>query len=379
METILQKRIDYVEDCRKKIEADKLHNIKSVDDYFSKLMKDARVVSARKKALIEEEYEKLDREMRITMDALGAYDQNLQEIRKVKPDNLYETLKLYKQTTCFIRTISKGINFPPERPVDVTLQLPSYERVKEFIKSIEDTTKLTSQGLPPNMREIINPLKSSKILPVKEQTDVILNVLPNFGSSKLLYRLTENKLLGQNFRNRVYDTGPSMTLIQANNGHIFGGYTGLPWTEGAENNWKYNDECFLYTITDNRGREPARLDLHSNRKDTALFHSRTSYGWGSGHDLSINLIDIKRCESAMFSYQMPYNCQVDASKFLAGKRDNWVIDELEVFMIEDPIKEPRYQNLTTSLVFMASEELEMRSVHSDEETTQEKKAKQLEK
>jgi hypothetical protein len=45
--------------------------------------------------------------------------------------------------------------------------------------------EITSKGLPENVIDIINPLKDSKILPEKEQTDVILNVLPNFEYSEL--------------------------------------------------------------------------------------------------------------------------------------------------------------------------------------------------
>ena len=45
--------------------------------------------------------------------------------------------------------------------------------------------RITSTGFPENVIEIINPLVDSKILPQKEQTDVILNVLPNFQASTL--------------------------------------------------------------------------------------------------------------------------------------------------------------------------------------------------
>ena len=74
--------------------------------------------------------------------------------------------------------------------------------------------------------------------------------------------------------------------MQANKGHIFGGYSPMPWTEGLDsNNWKPNDESFLFTLTDNKGREPLRLNVKKDRKDTALFHSKITFGFGSGHDL----------------------------------------------------------------------------------------------
>ena len=44
---------------------------------------------------------------------------------------------------------------------------------------------ISSRGLPENVIKIINPLENSKIIPEKEQTDVILNVLPNFQEATL--------------------------------------------------------------------------------------------------------------------------------------------------------------------------------------------------
>ena len=65
--------------------------------------------------------------------------------------------------------------------------------------------------------------------------------------------------------------------------------------------------------------------------------------FGSGFDMCINLIDLKKSESAMYSYFMPRGLGQDVDKFLAGKRDKWSIEELEVFLVIDPLPEPRYQ------------------------------------
>ena len=120
---------------------------------------------------------------------------------------------------------------------------------------------ISSTGLPENVIEIINPLKNSKILPEKEQTDTILNVLPNFEASKLVYRFSDDKFLGQYFGNKVYDKGPTLTIISANKGHVFGGYSPISWTEGVEENWKQCEDSFLFTLTDNKGRQPEILPI----------------------------------------------------------------------------------------------------------------------
>ena len=52
---------------------------------------------------------------------------------------------------------------------------------------------ISSTGLPENVIDIINHLKDSKLILEKEKTDIILNVLTNFVSSKLIYKMSENK------------------------------------------------------------------------------------------------------------------------------------------------------------------------------------------
>ena len=276
-------------------------------------------------------------------------------------------LKQYKGTTAFIKTLTNGIIFPETCKVFVDIKLPKYENIRRIIKECEEKIEITSAGLPKNVIDIINPLKDSKILPEKEQTDVILNVLPNFDDCELAFRLSDDKFLGQHFRNKVYNKGPTLTVISANKGHVFGGFSPIPWTEGTNDNWKSWLDSFLFTLTDNKGRQPEKLKIDKNRRNTALFHSRISYAFGSGHDLSINLIDIKRSESALFTYMMPKSSTIDAAKYLAGKRENWDVDELEVFLIQNPIKESRYENLKTSLHFMAKAQLAKEGIVIEEE------------
>ena len=92
-------------------------------------------------------------------------------------------------------------------------------------------------------------------------------MLPNFKKTKVLYRLTEHKLLGQTFRNLVYEKGPTLLLIKANNGHIFGGYAPTSWTDELDNNWKPCKTSFLFSLTDNHGREPMKFAIREGKED----------------------------------------------------------------------------------------------------------------
>lgn len=215
-------------------------------------------------------------------------------------------------STGFLKSIANGINFPPQNEVDITLKTPNFSIITDTVKKIDEKMIVLSTGLPPNVREKVNPLNDSEILPLRSQNELNLSVLPNFKSTQLLFRLGDNKMIAKTFRDAVYYKGKTLVLIEANKGHVFGGYSPVPWTEGNEgNNWKSSDEAFLFTLTDNKGREPLRLNVKKERKDTALFHSRISFGFGSGHDLGINLIELKRSESVVFGYQLPKNCTTD--------------------------------------------------------------------
>ena len=54
---------------------------------------------------------------------------------------------------------------------------------------------------------------------------------------------------------------------------------------------------------------------------------------------------------------IPKNTSTDANRYLAGKRDGWEVDEFEVFLVENPIKENRYDDIKTQLVHMAKDQL----------------------
>ena len=261
MQNIVKYRIRYTSQCRFKIDSDLKQWQKSLNDYWNKIISDINSLRQCKLDELQEEFESRDQYMIENFDALMSLSDEIKDLLNWKPGSLHEVLKQYKATSGFIRMITNGIIFPPANDVDVSLILPKYERLKRIIDECECDMDISSTGLPENVIEIVNPLHNSKIIPIKEQTDVILNVIPNFEGSKLLYRLSEDKFLGQHFRNKVYGKGPTLTILSANKGHVFGGYSPIPWTEGVDDNWKGNEDSFLFSLTDNKGRQPEKLTI----------------------------------------------------------------------------------------------------------------------
>ena len=261
MQDIAKHRTRYTSQWRYKIDTDLKIWQKSLNDYWDKIINDINILRKQKLEELFEEFEYRDKYMSLNFDALMSLSDQIKEILDKQPDTLHGVLKQYKSTCGFIQTLSNGIIFPPANDVDITLRLPKYEKIKQIVEYCEWEMDISSTGLPENVIEIINPLKNSKIIPEKEQTDTILNVLPNFEASKLVYRFSDDKFLGQYFRNKVYDRGPTLTIISANKGHVFGGYSPISWTEGVEENWKQCEDSFLFTLTDNKGRQPEILPI----------------------------------------------------------------------------------------------------------------------
>ncbi|CAI2360886.1 unnamed protein product [Moneuplotes crassus] len=353
MKVIVDERIKYTKKCRHIIDADLKSSKISLNDYIDKIINELNSLRERKTQELDEEHLERDAYMLENIEALDALSEEIQSLLSKNPETLHGVLKKYKSTTGFIKTLTNGIIFPKPIEVDIQLDFPKYDRIKRIIAECEASMTVSSVGLPENVVKLINPLIGSKIIPEKCQTDTILNVLPNFKTAKLIYRLSDDKFLGQHFRNKVYNQGPTLTIISANKGHVFGGYSPIPWTEGTDTNWRTSDESFIFTITDNQGRQPEKIRIGKNKQSTALFHSRISYAFGSGHDLSINLIDLKRCESALFSYEMPRSSTTDANKFLAGRRDKWDVEDLEVFLLDNPIHQNRYESMKNSLHYIS--------------------------
>lgn len=193
MQNLVQYRIRYTNQCRYDIERDLRKSQKSLAEYIDKIINDLYLLKQQKMDELVEEYRMRDEYMVQNHDALQGLSEQIKKFTDKEPDSLMAALKQYKGklfhlkigTTGFIKALTNGIIFPSTNDVFINLRLPKYDNIRKIISECEAEMDITSKGLPENVIDIINPLKESKIIPEKEQTDVILNVLPNFESSEL--------------------------------------------------------------------------------------------------------------------------------------------------------------------------------------------------
>ena len=138
--------------------------------------------------------------------------------------------------------------------------------------------------------------------------------------AKLLFRMTEDGENFKTFHQKCDNKGSTMTIIETENGLIFGGYTDLNWDTS---NIKKNDkDTFLFSFN-HRKKYPKRNDNYS------IYCSDTQ-GPKFGHGPQIYFDkNFKRG----LSDSTEGNSFVLNNKFVNGER-SWNTKEMEVFQIE---------------------------------------------
>lgn len=108
-------------------------NEKKISDYFDEVIKDFRILKAKKIKELYDTYHTLDSYMKKNQSACQNFVKLSKRILDISPDSLYEVLKQYNMSTSFIKSIAQGINFPPEIDVDISLITPNYKIINEVI------------------------------------------------------------------------------------------------------------------------------------------------------------------------------------------------------------------------------------------------------
>ena len=104
-------------------------------------------------------------------------------------------------------------------------------------------------------------------------------VLPNkIASATLLYQHTKEikrKSMGfpngggaQRFHTKCDNMGPTLFIVKANEGHIFGGFNPTSWV--SEFLYSETEESYLFSVTDGKGRKPIRCPVKKHKKDKAI-------------------------------------------------------------------------------------------------------------
>lgn len=166
-----------------------------------------------------------------------------------------------------------------------------------------------------------------------------INKFTNKNGWRLIFQGSRDGFTGKSFHTICDSKGPTVTVIQSENGNIFGGYNPNPWKNSTS--YDFSKDTFLFSLKRDADKTPLKLEL------TGLYHSNT-YGaynnpnylstFGGGHDLHI----CNNCNQSTGSYSnLGYSFstsdivygQISAKNYLAGSY-NFKVKEIEVYSLE---------------------------------------------
>lgn len=177
--------------------------------------------------------------------------------------------------------------------------------------------------------------ENSKIMEPNLISSDFISMFAKIKEGKLLYRMTTDGVGTDKFHQKWAKQGPTIILVKANGGYIFGGYNPFSWIE--ENVYLNAPRSFLFSVTDGRDRRPIKFPVRQSRADCAIrwWESQWSPGFGEEgvSDLFIAFKNPKNSYSRLgIVYEVPDEF-VQGEFLLAGRRDGWNVEEIEVYLI----------------------------------------------
>lgn len=97
------------------------------------------------------------------------------------------------------------------------------------------------------------------------------------GDFELIYRGSRDEFNSNSFHKLCDGKGNTVVLVKNSLGHIFGGFTPIPW--GSTSTWKKAPGTFVFTLTNMHGIEPTKFVLKDENDGKAVCH----YGSGAGN------------------------------------------------------------------------------------------------
>jgi len=170
----------------------------------------------------------------------------------------------------------------------------------------------------------------SKILKEKEQ-NLLLSYLSRSQRKKkwrLLFRGSRDGFDAATFHRKCDNKGATITIVHSNLGHVFGGYTSLPWTSHTGTYCNDNDS-FIFLLRSKRGQK-GKYTIKNNAY--SVYH-QAGYGptFGGGFDFYL----CSNCNTTNSSYSNAghsYSCNSDQT-LLAGAY-NFTVQDYEVYQLK---------------------------------------------
>jgi hypothetical protein len=151
---------------------------------------------------------------------------------------------------------------------------------------------------------------------------------------KLLYRGSRDGFETSAFHGRCDGHRETVTVIESENGSIFGGYTPVVWQSSGSHLTDDSVKSFLFTIKNPHGLPPQLFPLKEDHKSSAIFcASRSGPSFGGGSDLYICTQSNASNQSyTNFGHSYNNSTGFTGHTVLTGEY-NFIVREIEVFEV----------------------------------------------
>ena len=170
------------------------------------------------------------------------------------------------------------------------------------------------------MKEI-NPIINTESKIIKKNLFKQLNYWINPTISlefKLIYVASTNGDSSINFHKFCGGEGPTVTIIKAKNGYIFGGYVIYPF--GCDGKHHYDEKAFLFSLT-NLKKFPIKI------KEKAVYHGPFYSLFFGDSDLVIGSLRTKD------SYCEPKSYEFNRVELIGSPERDFVVEDYEVYLV----------------------------------------------
>jgi hypothetical protein len=138
----------------------------------------------------------------------------------------------------------------------------------------------------------------------------------------------------QRFHKACDNKGATLMLVKGNHGYIFGGYNPYSWVS----DFAYSDckDAYLFSVSDGKNRKPTRCPVRRTMTHHAIKQNEEKYSPAFGEaNVSDLFIAFKNLSNSYSCLGNVYKCppKEDGDTFLAGKKKDWQIDEVEIWSV----------------------------------------------
>jgi hypothetical protein len=228
----------------------------------------------------------------------------------------------------------------------VRYEFLSVKWISEFCARI-DCSQITPSiwaGLSQRLKSVGNPSLSSdrccrrRGFLYSQIVSELPSPLSTFSKNEmvLLYVGSRDGLDGASFHRCCDGKGRTITIVESDQGYIFGGYTPLAWDGTGQYKADTSLQSFIFTVRNPSNTAPRRFALKSNRAQYAIYCS-PSYGptFGAGQDFYVTFPG-NGSASVSTNLGSSYNNDTGhpGNSFLAGN-SSFLIKKLEVFEVSE--------------------------------------------